>query len=45
MLSAGAEAASLDGTRVTRHALRAGHATTAALAGVPVNQIAVLTLQ
>jgi hypothetical protein len=30
-----AEAAGLDATRITAHSLRAGHATTAALAGVP----------
>ena len=34
------EAAGLDGTRITAHSLRAGHATTAALAGVPLNRIA-----
>jgi integrase len=40
MLRARAEAAGLDGTRITAHSLRAGHATTAALAGVPLNRIA-----
>ena len=34
MLRTRAEAAGLDGTRITAHSLRAGHATTAALAGV-----------
>lgn len=36
MLRARAEAAGLDGTRITAHSLRAGHATAAALAGVPL---------
>jgi integrase len=40
MLRARAEAAGLDGTRITAHSLRAGHATTAALAGVPLHRIA-----
>ena len=43
MLRARAEAAGLDGTRVTAHSLRAGHATTAALAGVPLHRIAAQT--
>ena len=43
MLRARAEAAGLDGTRITAHSLRAGHATTAALAGVPLNRIAAQT--
>jgi integrase len=38
-----AEAVGLDGTRITGHSLRAGHATTAALAGVPLNRIAAQT--
>lgn len=37
------EAAGLDGTRISAHSLRAGHATTAALAGVPLNRIAAQT--
>ncbi len=37
MLRARAEAAGLDGTRITAHSLRAGHATAAALAGVPLD--------
>jgi len=41
MLRAHAEAAGLDGTRITAHSLRAGHATTAALAGVPLHRLAV----
>jgi integrase len=36
MLRARAVAAGLDGSRITAHSLRAGHATTAALAGVPL---------
>ncbi len=40
LLRARAEAAGLDGTRITAHSLRAGHATTAALAGVPIDRIA-----
>jgi integrase len=43
MLRARAEAAGLAGTRITAHSLRAGHATTAALAGVPLNRIAAQT--
>jgi integrase len=43
MLRARAEAAGLDGTRITAHSLRAGHATTAALAGVPLHRIAAQT--
>ena len=45
MLRARAEAAGLDGTRITAHSLRAGHATTAALAGVPLDRIAAQTRQ
>lgn len=41
MLRARAEAAGLDGTRITAHSLRAGHAT--ALAGVPLDRIAAQT--
>ena len=43
MLRARAIAAGLDGTRITAHSLRAGHATTAALAGVPLTRIAAQT--
>jgi integrase len=43
MLRARAEAAGLDGTRITAHSLRAGHATAAALAGVPRDRIAAQT--
>ncbi|WP_304437915.1 site-specific integrase [Terrabacter sp. Root85] len=43
MLRSRAIAAGLDGTRITAHSLRAGHATTAALAGVPLNRIAAQT--
>jgi integrase len=43
LLRARAEAAGLDATRVTAHSLRAGHATTAALAGVPLHRIAAQT--
>ncbi|HVK28807.1 MAG TPA: tyrosine-type recombinase/integrase [Nocardioides sp.] len=43
MLRARAEAAGLDGTRITAHSLRAGHATAAALAGVPLDRIAAQT--
>ncbi|MDQ3527981.1 MAG: tyrosine-type recombinase/integrase [Actinomycetota bacterium] len=43
MLRARAEAAGLDGSRITAHSLRAGHATAAALAGVPLNRIAAQT--
>ncbi|MPZ94906.1 MAG: hypothetical protein GEU96_08290 [Propionibacteriales bacterium] len=39
MLRARAEIAGLDGTRTTAHSLRAGHATAAALAGVPLDRI------
>jgi integrase len=35
--------AGLEGTRITAHSLRAGHATTAALAGVPLHCIAAQT--
>lgn len=42
-LRARAEAAGLHGTRITAHSLRAGHATTAALAGVPLSCIAAQT--
>lgn len=38
-----AHAAGLDATRITGHSLRAGHATTAALAGVPLHRIAAQT--
>jgi integrase len=43
MLRARAEAAGLDGTRITAHSLRAGHATAAAPAGVPLDRIAAQT--
>lgn len=43
MLRARAEAAGLDGTRITAHSLRAGHATTAALAAVSLDRIAAQT--
>jgi integrase len=43
MLRARAEAAGLDGTRITAHSLRSGHATAAALAGVPLDRIAAQT--
>jgi integrase len=43
MLRARAVEAGLDGTRVTGHSLRAGHATTAALGGVPLARIAAQT--
>jgi integrase len=43
MLRARAVAAGLDGSRITAHSLRAGHATTAALAGVPLTRIAAQT--
>jgi integrase len=43
MLRERAVAAGLDGTRITAHSLRAGHATTAALAGVPLTRIAAQT--
>lgn len=38
-----AKAAGLPADRITGHSLRAGHATTAALAGVPIEQIAAQT--
>jgi hypothetical protein len=38
-----AVAAGLDGTRITAHSLRAGHATAAAMAGVPLDRIAAQT--
>lgn len=38
-----AVAAGLDAARITGHSLRAGHATTAALAGVPIDRIAAQT--
>jgi hypothetical protein len=41
--SSPAQSAGLDGTRLTAHSLRAGHATTAALAGVPLSRIAAET--
>jgi len=44
MRRARAEAAGLDGTRITAHSMRAGHATTAAaLAGVSVDRITAQT--
>jgi len=43
MLRHRAEQAGLDGTRITAHSLRAGHATSAALAGVPLHRIAAQT--
>ncbi|MEG9226584.1 tyrosine-type recombinase/integrase [Aeromicrobium sp. Sec7.5] len=43
MLRERAIAAGLDGTRITAHSLRAGHATKAALAGVPLHRIATQT--
>ena len=43
MLRARAVVAGLDDTRVTAHSLRAGHATTAAAAGVPLSRIAAQT--
>ena len=43
MLRERAVAAGLDGTRITAHSLRAGHATAAALAGVPLIRIAAQT--
>jgi integrase len=43
MLRARAEAAGLDGTRITAHSMRAGPATTVALAGVPLDRIAAQT--
>lgn len=38
-----AKAAGLVAERITGHSLRAGHATTAAVAGVPIDQIAAQT--
>ncbi len=43
MLRDRAVAAGLDGTRITAHSLRAGHATAAAMAGVPLDRIAAQT--
>jgi integrase len=43
MLRARAHAAGLDAERITAHSLRAGHATTAALGGVPLARIAAQT--
>lgn len=43
MLRTRADDAGLDATRVTAHSLRAGHATTAALGGVPLARIAAQT--
>lgn len=43
MLRARAIAAGLDGSRITAHSLRAGHATAAAMAGVPLDRIAAQT--
>ena len=43
MLRERAVAAGLDGTRITAHSLRAGHATSAAMAGVPLSRIAAQT--
>ncbi len=43
MLRDRAIAAGRDGTRITAHSLRAGHATTAAMAGVPLTRIAAQT--
>lgn len=43
MLRARAEATGLDDTRITAHSLRAGHATAAALADVPLDRIAAQT--
>lgn len=43
MLRARARAAGLDAERITAHSLRAGHATTAALAGVRLDRIAAQT--
>ena len=43
MLHARADAAGLPAARITAHSLRAGHATTAALAGVPLERIAAQT--
>lgn len=43
MLRVRAAAAGLPTARITGHSLRAGHATSAALAGVPVERIAAQT--
>ena len=43
MIHTRARAAGLPADRVTAHSLRAGHATTAALAGVPLERIAAQT--
>jgi integrase len=43
MLRSRAHAAGLDAERITAHSLRAGHATTAALGGVPLARIAAQT--
>lgn len=43
MLRRRADGAGLDATRITAHSLRAGHATTAALGGVPLARIAAQT--
>lgn len=43
MLRARAIVAGLNGERITAHSLRAGHATSAALAGVPLDRIAAQT--
>jgi integrase len=43
MLRVRAIAAGLDGTRITAHSLRAGHATAAALAGISLERIAAQT--
>jgi integrase len=43
MLRTRAQAAGLDAEHITAHSLRAGHATTAALGGVPLARIAAQT--
>ena len=43
MLRTRARAAGLEATRITGHSLRAGHATEAARAGVPLDRIAAQT--
>jgi integrase len=43
MLRERAVAEELDGTRITAHSLRAGHATSAAMTGVPLSRIAAQT--
>ena len=43
MIHTRAQAAGLPAERITSHSLRAGHATTAALAGVPLERIAAQT--